>query len=378
LHQRGLVNTESAIAKVRELGITELYIDAERGLDAPDAPTRGEIDRETQSRLTALVSTPRPAAPRRRTSLEPEMQHAVRIHREAKSLVDGALADAKLGQSIELAPIRSLAGELVDSVFRNHDALACLTRIRNKDQYLLEHSVSISVLMSIFARTEGTPLTRMHEFVVGAMLHDIGKILIPEAVLHKPGRLDEAEFAQMRLHAQHSRELLRATLGMSELAIEVAAQHHEKLDGSGYPDGLRGTEIGKPGRMVAICDVYDALTADRCYKRALPPTTAMRHLLEWSDRHLDRQLVHHFIRSMGVYPVGSLVQLSNERFAVVIEQHDQHHLLPRVLVMYHEKYAHYLPPKPLDLAQAGNQVTILGAIDPREYHIDVRPFLEQL
>lgn len=373
LRQRGRVQSQASVDKVRGYGITELYIDTERGDDVKDAPTVSEINSGLDAQLQRIAQQPR--ANGSRTEFAVELQNANRVHSEAKTLLDGALQDAKLGRAIDLEPVQVLAEQLTDSVLRNHDALACLTRIRDKDQYLLEHSVSLSVLMSIFAKALGYPREFLHDAVVGALLHDIGKILVPDVVLHKPGPLNAIEMRAMHLHAKFSRDLLRRTPGIKWLSVQIAAQHHEKLDGTGYPDGLKGDQISRPGRMVAICDIYDALTAERCYKQALPPTVAMRKLLEWSDGHLDHQLVQQFIRTMGVYPVGSLVRLSNERFGVVVEQDEHDTLRPRIRVMYDAKHAHYIPPQDLDLARPGNQITIIGAEDPREHGIEIRGFL---
>jgi len=377
LRQRGKISSQANIEKIIGHGITELYIDTAKGKDLADAVTAEEVSLEMNRRMIELAEhSQRQPQDLARVPLAEEMQRAQHIHNEAKGLVNHLLGDIKQGKPLQVEQVDQLAEDLVESVFRNHDALACLGRIREKDSYLLEHSVNLAVLMSIFAKSMDFEKQFMHDAVVGAMLHDIGKILIPDEILNKPGRLTAKEFDEIRKHAEFSRQMLRETPGVSPLAITIAGQHHERLDGSGYPDGLKGAEISKPGRMVAITDVYDALTADRCYKEAIPPTGAMKKLLEWSDHHLDRNLVHRFIKCMGVYPVGSLVHLSDEKLAVVTEQSESNTLEPMVKVIYHAGDCRYLTPSVLDLARPGNQVTILRAEDPRDYGITLRPFLE--
>ena len=194
-----------------------------------------------------------------RVSLSEEMTTALGIHSEAQELVGSFMNSAKIGASIDIAPIHKLADELQSSVARNANALGCLGRIREKDNYLLEHSVNLSVLMTVFGQYRKLPADVMHQTVVGALLHDLGKILTPDEVLHKPGRLSSEEYEVMKLHARHSRDILSATEGIGELTVITAAQHHERMDGTGYPEGLKGEEISIYGRMVAITDVYDGL-----------------------------------------------------------------------------------------------------------------------
>ncbi|WP_246123453.1 HD-GYP domain-containing protein [Marinobacter maritimus] len=193
--------------------------------------------------------------------------------------------------------------------------------------------------------------------------------------MHKPGRLSPEEYEVMKLHARHSHDILSATEGIGELTVITAAQHHERMDGTGYPEGLKGEEISVYGRMVAITDVYDAITADRVYHRAMTPTQGLKKLLEWSGNHLDPALVKQFIRCIGLYPVGSLVLLDSGRLGVVIEINEVDQRLPVVRVMYHTKFRMPITVATIDLSKAGNQDCILRAVDPDEYKIDVRKFL---
>lgn len=229
--------------------------------------------------------------------------------------------------------------------------------------------------MGIFARDMKLDRDTMHQAVVGAMLHDIGKVLIPDEVLHKPGKLTDDEFAVMRQHVVFSKELLQKTPGIKDLTVKVAAQHHERIDGSGYPMGLKGCDICREGKMVAIADVYDAITADRVYHKGLPPTAALKKLLEWSGTHLEEKLVHRFIRSMGIYPVGSLVKLKSERLAIIQEAGEKDQRQPIVKVIYHAKNRRYLPVEFIDLSRPGVQDEIVQAVDPARWQIRLNDFL---
>lgn len=371
--KRGVIKKEETIEKIRRMGVQFVYIDASKGIDTQDSETASEVDRKNESALQrAGAQTPglRPHVP-----LAEELVIAQRIHSQAQGLVGDFMNNVKMGAAIDIAPIHQLADELQHSVFRNANALSCLGRIREKDNYLLEHSVNLSVLMSLFGNYRGLSEDVLHQTIVGALLHDLGKILTPDEILHKPGRLSLEEFEVMKLHARHSRDILASTEGIGELTVITAAQHHERLDGTGYPEGLKGDEISEYGRMVAITDVYDAITADRVYHKGMTPTQGLKKLLEWSGDHLDPLLVKQFIRCIGLYPVGSMVLLESGRLGVVVETNEEDQRLPAVRVMYHTKFRMPITVKTIELANPGTQDRILRAVDPDEYKIDVRKFL---
>lgn len=371
--KRGVIKKDETIEKIRRMGVQFVYIDASKGIDTQDAETAAEVDRRNESALQrAGEQAPglRPHVP-----LAEEIVIAQRIHSQAQGLVGDFMNNVKMGAAIDIAPIHRLAQELQHSVFRNANALSCLGRIREKDNYLLEHSVNLSVLMSLFGNHRGLSADVLHQTIVGALLHDLGKILTPDEILHKPGRLSPEEFEVMKLHARHSRDILATTEGIGELAVITAAQHHERLDGTGYPEGLKGEEISEYGRMVAITDVYDAITADRVYHKGMTPTQGLKKLLEWSGDHLDPLLVRQFIRCIGLYPVGSMVLLESGRLGVVVEANEADQRLPAVRVMYHTKFRMPITVETIDLAKPGTQDRILRAVDPDEYRIDVRKFL---
>ncbi|BEH16277.1 HD-GYP domain-containing protein [Marinobacter shengliensis] len=371
--KKGVIKREETIEKIRRMGVQYVYIDVEKGLDSQDAETAQEVDRRNEQALQN-AGEQRPGI-QHKVALTEEIVIAQRIHSQAQGLVGSFMNNVKMGAAIDIAPIHQLADELQNSVLRNANALSCLGRIREKDNYLLEHSVNLSVLMSLFGNYRNLPADVLHQTVVGALLHDLGKILTPDDILHKPGRLTAEEFEVMKLHARHSRDILASTEGIGEIAVITAAQHHEKLDGSGYPEGLKGEEITEYGRMVAITDVYDAITSDRVYHKGMTPSQGLKKLLEWSGDHLDPELVKQFIRCIGLYPVGSLVLLESGRLGVVVETNDQDQRLPVVRVMYHTRFRLPITVETIDLSRAGNQDRIIRAVDPEDYKLDVRKFL---
>jgi HD-GYP domain-containing protein (c-di-GMP phosphodiesterase class II) len=371
--KRGVIRTEETVEKIRRMGVDAVYIDVSKGLDSQDSEPAHEVDQRNEAALQKAGELIPGAY--KRVDIAGEMGVAQKIHRQAQGLVGNFLNSVKIGKTIDMAPIHQLADDIQSSILRNANALSCLGRIREKDQYLLQHSVNLSVLMSLFGSYRKLPPDVLHQTIVGALLHDIGKVLTPDEILQKPGRLSPEEFEVMKTHARHSRDILRATEGIGDLSIITAAEHHERLDGSGYPEGLKGEGISVYGRMVAITDVYDAITSDRVYHAGMTPTQGLKKLLEWSGSHLDPALVKEFIRCVGLYPIGSLVLLESGRLGVVIETNEEDQRLPVVRIMYHTKFRMPITVDTLDLAAPGTQDRILRSVDPDDYKIDLRKFL---
>ena len=201
---------------------------------------------------------------------------------------------------------------------------------------------------------------------MAGLLHDLGKAHMDPAILNKPGRLTDEEFAHMKAHPRASYDLLSGSTDMDSAVLDACLHHHERLDGRGYPDGLAGDDISLLARMTAICDVYDAITSDRPYKKGWTPPESLRRMAEWTDGHLDKRLFETFVKTVGIYPVGSLVRLRSERLAVVSEPSAKSLTAPRVVVFYCTQSQRTLSPQLVDLSQPG-QDRIVCQEDPAEW-----------
>lgn len=369
------IGDQEAINKIRALGVKELYIDTSRGMDVSDAPAREQIQAELQRHLERVGE--RPSAAAHSASVHEERDYAADVQREASRVVTTLMQDVRLGKQIETERVNHVVDNMVSSIFRNPHALLSLGRIRRMDRYTFEHSVSVGALMISFAKELQLERAVIQEIGVGALLHDIGKLQVPDHILNKPGRLTDDEFVIMRRHVEYSRELLEQTGEVSPTAIAVAAQHHERYDGSGYPDKLRGGEISPYGQMAAIADVYDAISADRCYHKGEPPTTVLRRLLEWSKFHFSERLVHQFIRCVGIYPVGTLVRLESGRLGVVMEPGEHDPLHPVVRVVYDAHKGCYIMTRDIDLAH-GSDDRIVGPEAPERWGIKVDVIMDSV
>ncbi|SFX47942.1 HD-GYP domain-containing protein [Marinospirillum alkaliphilum] len=367
----GLIMKPETITKIRQRGIEFVTIDTDRGIDSEDRPMEPSIRNREAAGQRNLLQQEQSGVASPSVSLEDERTKAQRIHTEALQLLDNVMDRVRGGVSIDVAEVESVAENLVDSVFRNENALACLSRIRNKDAYLMEHSLNVGVLLSILAKSMGFDIGTIRKLAVGGMLHDVGKVQVPDEVLHKPGKLEAEEWEEMKRHVMYGEAYLEQ-IAVDSTVRAICAQHHERLDSSGYPRGLAADAISLFGRMSAVCDVYDAITADRCYHQGMAPSVAMKRLVEWSDDHLDRKLVYQFIRAMSIYPVGTLVELNNGHLGIVVEPNRVQQAKPRVRVIYHLKHRSFLPVEDIDLAHAGEDYAIVRALEPSRLDVQIK------
>lgn len=366
------VKDTATLTTLRKLGLRELYIDTSKGLDVIDAQTQQEVNREIAQTMEAIANEPKlPMS----VSLQEEIGRARVLHKEANKITQDMLRDIRLGKQVEIEKIEPLVENMIDSIFRNPDALLPLARLKDHDNYTFQHSVSVCALMISFAR--GLKLDRqvIKEIAIGALLHDVGKARVPDEILNKPAKLTDAELDKMRSHVVQSIILLQHTEGISQIALDVAGQHHERFDGTGYPNKLKGDQISLYGQMGAIVDVYDALTSVRVYKKGMPSTEALGKLLEWSKYHFDPEMVRLYIKSIGIYPTGSLVQLESGRLGVVMEQNEEKTMQPIVKVFYNSKTRHYLPPEIVDLAKPSCHDRITGYEAFEAWGIDATKWL---
>lgn len=373
LRNRFLVKSERDIEQIAALGVRKIYIDTELGRDVPALQSIEYAESPTEDRLHELARTLKRTAPR--VSVQEEMRQARHLVKEANTMVHGILQDCRLGKRIELEKTQPIVASIAESILRNPDAMVSLLRIKQADKYTYQHSVAVGTLLISFCQALGIDRNDIDLAGIGGLLHDVGKMKIPQHILNKPGKLSEREFAMMKTHVDEGRLILENTRGISPISIHIALEHHEHYDGSGYPLGLKGDEISHYGQMAAIVDVYDALTSNRVYHAGSEPTAVLKQLLEDGGQHFDMPLVHSFIRTIGIYPVGALVKLENQDLAVVIEQHHEDLLHPRVKSIFSCRLHSFIRPKDYDLSSPGCQQRIIGYEIPSHWRIEPYAYL---
>jgi len=369
------VKSDQEIEKIAALGVRDVYIDSSLGDDLLDALTMDEVQRDIEVELLQLAETVGKMSDNRISKGE-EIEAAVGIHQRANQVIRNMMSDVRLGRQLEGGGVEEAIEGIADSVLRNSNALVQLSQIKNKDDYTFLHSVGVCALMTSFCNVLhlGKDVTR--QVSIGALLHDIGKMQVSNEILNKPGRLSEAEFDEMKRHVAYGRDLVAGVEWVTPIARAVLEQHHERYDGTGYPGGLKGGAISQFGQMAAIVDVYDAITAERVYHQAMAPVEALRKLQEWSKFHFNEELVRHFIRSVGIYPVGTTVMLESGLLAIVVEQNGADLLWPVLRVVYDTRKRWAVTPYDLDLAVSGRTDRIVSHELPERWGINVQLHLK--
>ncbi|MGZ8951697.1 MAG: HD-GYP domain-containing protein [Methylobacter sp.] len=370
------IKNDKTIEKIAGLGVREVYIDTLKGLDVIDAPTETEVNAEIEHKMLAMVQQVKPITTT--STLSEELKRSRKVYSEANKIISNIMHDVRIGKQIEVERIDPVVEKMANSILRNKDALLSLCRIKNKDDYTFLHSVSVGALLISFSHALDFKHDVIKQLGVGGMLHDIGKTKVPNEILNKPGALTEEEFVIMKSHVVHGCSILRKSPGIAQVSFDVASQHHERFDGSGYPLGLKNSEMSVYGQMAAIVDVYDAITADRCYHKGMEPTVAIRKMFEWSKFHFNPKLLRTFIRIVGIYPVGTLVMLESGKIGVVIEQSETDMTRPLVRIIFDAKKNYFIAPKDIDLAKPlgqGGGDRIVNYESSAKWNIDPNKFM---
>jgi putative nucleotidyltransferase with HDIG domain len=376
MRNRFKVESEAQVHAILKHGIREVYIDTRKGDDIKDAIPEEEAKAEIEKELVELATAE--VQPETATSFNEEIARAKKVHLEANQIIQNILKDARLGKQVEIEQVEPMVEKITGTILRNNSALISLCKIKTKDTYTFQHSVSVCALLVSFSRAMNLDQETIRQAGIGGLLHDIGKMRVRDEVLNKPGKLTDPEFTHMKTHVEHSHEILSATPGLSRISIDVAAQHHERHDGTGYPHGLKGGEISLFGQMAAIVDVYDAITSDRVYHKGMQATDALRKIFEWSKFHFNHQLAQSFTRAIGIYPSGTLVRLESGLLGVVVEQRESSLLQPLVRVVYDTKRDFHIEPKDIDLSRPfgqGGGDRILGHESGERWRIDPQKYL---
>jgi putative nucleotidyltransferase with HDIG domain len=323
---RFLLSSADDLTTLLESDVVTLVIDESRGvrLGIPEpapSPARPRVTatpprEEPAAARPALITIKRPLD--RPCSVAEERDRATRVMTRSKRVIKGVFDDARLGKAIRSEDVAPLVEDISASVTRNAHALIGLTRLKSKDEYTYLHSVAVCALMVNLAKHLDLNPAEVHELGVAGLLHDVGKMAVPDLVLNKPSSLTDEEFAIVRTHPQQGYQMLKEGGGIPDLALDVCLHHHERVDGTGYPNKLHGDQISLAARMGAICDVYDALTSDRSYKNAWAPDEAIVRMHGWHG-HFDPALLFKFMQSIAVFPFGMLVRLRSNRLGIVLE-----------------------------------------------------------
>jgi HD-GYP domain-containing protein (c-di-GMP phosphodiesterase class II) len=356
---RFLLERSEDLLLLQKAGLNRLCIDTAKGKDvakkAKNVPAPPQDESSPTENPEPVVSAA-PAVISGRgdmqsnaTPIKEEMRRAARICAESKEAVTAMFQEARMGKAINAESMQPLVDDISNSVARNPGALISLARLKTKDDYTYLHSVAVCALMIALARQLNLSEEEVRQAGMAGLVHDVGKAMVPLDILNKPGKLTDVEFVAIKEHPAHGYRILQQGYGATPEMLDVCLHHHEKIDGSGYPEKLIDMEISLLAKMGAVCDVYDAITSNRPYKSGWDPSESLRRMAEWKG-HFDVAVFQMFVKSLGIYPIGSLVRLDSGRLAVVIEQHSQSLLMPTVKAFFSTKSRCHIQHEVIDLS----------------------------
>ena len=324
----------------------------------------------------APLSEPEPST----VPFDEELPAARQAYHAAKLIIQQAMEDVRMGRALNMEAVSQVVENMSDSILRNPDALTSLTRLKSFDEYTFFHSVNTSALALSVGRHLGYERAPLLQLGTGMLLHDIGKTMIPIEILNKPGRYNVDEFEIMKQHVLRGAEILSNTTGLNDMFLKPTLEHHERVDGTGYPHRRPKADLSQFGLIAAIVDIYDAVTSDRCYHKGKTPHDTLQMLYKLGTHgHVDGTLVQHFVQVVGVYPVGSCVLLNTGEKAIVKQFNHQAPVQPLIVLITDEAGRHRSTPLDLDLAAQIRQPkkTIASILDPATLGIDPLAYLDK-
>jgi HD-GYP domain-containing protein (c-di-GMP phosphodiesterase class II) len=367
--------------QIRELAgyCLHVCIDELKSVDTGPEPRLGSAARPpgaAKPPRRERLGPPRPIRYSNRASLEEEVPRAVEARQRAEAAAERIIEDVRAGRKLAAADVDEAVQPIVQSVLRNADAFFWISSLRRRDAYAWSHAVNCSALAAAFGRHMGFPEQVLVDLASGGLLLDVGKAELPDELLSVAGPLDAAQQQEMRRHVEYSLRIINGFGRTSDPVRHMVRTHHERHDGSGYPHGLRESQVPLFGRMAAVVDSFDALTSDRPWRPACSRHDALQQLYRQADILFQREVVEQLTQCLGVYPTGSLVELSTGEVAIVMAQNQARHLRPRVMVLTNAEKELDSRFRALDLmAQADGRpldatIYISRTLEPGAYGLD--------
>ncbi|MFC3093037.1 HD-GYP domain-containing protein [Alteromonas sediminis] len=362
MRSKGQVKTAVGIEKIKQQGITKVEVDLSKSrIEAP-----AEKEQVAEPELSCK--------PQNTEASGEDLHKANDLYLEAVMIQGEFLSKLKSGAANDITPIQNISQSIIESVFDNPSAMCCLTMIKNADQYLLEHGINCSVLIALFADHLGYDSVIIEELSLGVMSMDLGMTWVSPEIRNNNVSLTQDDWVMIKNHVEHGLDLLERCGDMPTISRTVVEQHHERVDGSGYPKGLSGDDVSPFARMAAIVDSYDAMISERPYQKALPPAVALKRLSKTPG--LDSELVKQFIACIGIYPVGSLVKLKSGRLGLVAKPNPDDMLKPVVMTFYSVVGNHHSDIKRIDLSKIDDEIE--ASVQPADFNINLPRFFRDV
>jgi putative nucleotidyltransferase with HDIG domain len=364
ISNQAVVQSLEQIEILKKRGVSAVYINIRDGIDVP-------IEKLQKQDLL-----------KREEDYYNELSRAKEVHQCTLEAAKNTLHAIRMGRQFFSKEIEMAAEKVVASILRNPDALLSLSQIKGYDEYTYVHSVNVGVLLTSVANAMQYNKSNLLEIGIGGLLHDIGKMRIPEHILNKAGKYTDDEYSVMKRHPQLGVDILRSSRTISDLSRLIVIEHHERFNGKGYPRGITGGQISEVGVMAAVADVYDAMTTDRVYRPAWTPQKALAMIFKECDVDFPRRIVEFFTRHIGIYPVGSFVRLGTGELGIVVRVDKGKILAPDVMVIYSPDGIRYPSPREYKLADLqkdsnGKLYSIESSLNPKDFNVNIGDFIQK-
>ena len=358
-----------------------VYIDAEKSDQSIYPHLRSLINLNKSSTISnSSVADESEQADLEQNNLQKELKVARKVHIRTRTYIDHALEDVRLGQAVNTDEAKELVTEVANSITRNPHAMVWLTNMKERDEYTSIHCLNVCIMAVSFGRSVGMSKSELEVIGLGGLLHDLGKMRVPLEILNKPSKLTYDEFEIMKTHPMEGFNMLEEQGGLPREVLDIVKHHHERRNGKGYPSQLGGDEINNMTRMVAIVDVYDAITSDRCYHDAITPYDALRNMYEWVNEDFDKDVIEKFIKCLGIYPIGCVVELNLGHVGIVVSASEKSKLRPIVMLVLNSKRERFPLPKLINLAHpkwrtGAQKLEVKSILSKNEYDFNIKDII---
>lgn len=371
------IKSQTDIDKLQQY-VDYVFIDVTKSREVEQERNRSTVNLSNTEKKQYLTSV-KPRQYKDDPDFNTELKTAIESHTVLAQGVGDVIKDISSNQKLKMPMLRKVVTPMVESIIRNPDAFSWLTMLKTRDDYTYNHSVSSAIWAAAFGRNLGLPKKDLLALATGALLFDVGKVRLPEKLLQNPNRYNPTEFKLVKKHVDYSVEIVQSIDGIGENVVEMVATHHERHNGSGYPRGLKGDQIPIFGKIAGIVDCYDALISDRVYAAAISPHDAVRKLYEWSNIDFQVELVEQFIQVVGIYPVGTIIELSDGRIGAIVAHHRVWKLRPKIMLILDKNrkpYANFeiIDTYNIETGEDGEPLNIVKSVEPGLYGIDPRQF----
>ena len=384
LLQGVLIKTQEEIAEFQKV-CKHVFVDADKSNESIYAHLRSltALSQTSNSINTPINSVVHESeqADLEKNTFQQELTVARKLHTRTRTFIDHALEDVRLGQAVDTDAAKELVTEVADSITRSPHALVWLTNMKERDEYTSIHCMNVCVMSVSFGRTLGMNKAELEILGLGGLLHDLGKMRVPLEILNKPGKLTFEEFEVMKTHPMEGYNMLKEQGDLPSEVLDIVKHHHERRNGKGYPSQLEGNQINNMTRIVAIVDVYDAITSDRCYHNAISPYDALKNMYEWVKEDFDKDMIEKFIKCLGIYPIGSIVELNLGHVGIVVSASEKSKLRPIVMLVLNSKREQFPKPKLVNLAHpkwrtGAQKLEVKRILSKNDYNFSIKDIVE--